>query len=746
MLRNGDNIIKNGESIFKSQVVDSYLNSNSCCLHYPRIRTDGLTASDPLYAYYETPTEVLKTTISSDGTYSLCFDNPASGCNACIKNYYFCGNTNAVECICLYQNNYLDGNYSGSFSCSISQFPQIECVNYGVREVDFNEDISGTYLPPSLICLELFDCGIQGDLTTVENFGCIEDFRFCRTQFTGNLHEIEFNNLQTTFICYANAGLGIDINTLINNNSGYTCSMICQAPGATLCADTLDISQLTYVNWYLPYTNVCGTLCSTLEFNTGMTRFGLRSCCVNADISNWDISDTQMDWFQIYNQYGSNGQICGNISGWTFPASTMQYFLLDYARDVTAVPSDWATLTPNLRQLGLNQMQALSGDVTTWTFPDTQLTTIQMYYTELCGNLENVTFPTGLTTVQFRYSNFTGDIGNIDLPTTPSQYYLEGNCLSGNPSDMTITANQTYLSIAQNPDIYWDLSTPFDSCNLYFMRFDYLSGVTGSFNNFTVGNALRYLCLNFTPVESCLEELDLNNIQYLNLRSSSLSQDITNMFTGTTSLITICMEGNPNLSGDTTGWNIADVNTLQLCGTALSGRLCTCNPFCLNIFDTDICSCIDTDMSFASNSYNINIGSSKVQGCLSGTSLNYSNIYQFLAYNNPDLYGANDFTDEIFVNRGNFNRSYVLIQYQSIGDNVTGTTEQLGDLGTYGGDPSGMDLTEAQVNNLVAGIDYDGGGSNTPWDSKEKIWWMKNACISSSSTTRRYSQFTISYS
>ena len=746
MLRNGDYIIKNSESIFKSQVVDSYLNSNSCCLHYPQIRTSGATASDPLYAYYETPTEVLKTTISSDGVHYLCFGNPASGCNACVKNYYFCGNMDSVECMCLYQNNYLDGEYSGNFSCSISQFPQIKCVNYGLREVDFNEDISGTYLPPSLISLCLYDCGIQGDLTTVENFGCIEEFRICRTQFTGNLHEIEFNNLQTTHIYYANAGLNIDINTLIDNNPSYTCSLICQTPGATLCADTLDISQLTYMDWYLPYTNVCGTLCNTLAFNTGMTRFALRSCCVNADISNWDISDTQMNYFMMYNQYGSNGYICGNISGWTVP-STTEYFLLDYARDVTAVPSDWATLTPNLRQLRLQQMQALSGDVTTWTFPETSLLQLQFYYTELTGDLETITFPSGLTTLHLRYSNFTGDIANIVLPSGTSQYYLEGNCLSGNVSDMTITGTQNYLNLGDNPDVYWDLSTPFDTCNIYFLNLRYLSGVTGSFSNLTIQNALQYLCLDYTPVESSLNDLDLNSVRYLNLRCSSLSQDATNFLTGGTSnLYTVCMDSNPNLSGDTTNWDVADVNTLNLCNTALSGRLCSTNPFCFSIACTDICSCIDTDLCFASNSYNVSMQQSKVQGCLSGTSLNYSNIYQFLAYSNPDLYGANDFTDLMFVNRGNFGRSYVLLQYQSIGDNVTGTTEQLGDLGTYGGDPSGMDLTEAQVNNLVAGIDYDGGGSNTPWDSKEKIWWMKNACVSSSSTVRRYSQFTISYS
>ena len=85
--------------------------------------------------------------------------------------------------------------------------------------------------------------------------------------------------------------------------------------------------------------------------------------------------------------------------------------------------------------------------------------------------------------------------------------------------------------------------------------------------------------------------------------------------------------------------------------------------------------------------------------------------------------GSNEFSNYLFANRKNWTRNYSNVSYQSIGDTPTGTYQQ-GDLGTYSGDQ--WDLTEEQINNLAAGIDYDGGGSNVAWTSKEKVWW--NEC------------------
>jgi len=743
MLRNDNSILKNGEKIFKSQVLDSYLSQSSCFNVQIEMTTTGLSASDPLYAYFETPTAVLKTCYTTDLTnQNITF---ATTGNACVKNVYFCGNLQSVDCVGLC-NSSLDAMWTGDFIGSINQFPNVQGVDYSHREVDFNNDISNTSVPRTLETLRIYDRGIQGNLNTVENIENVKNWYLYYAQFTGTFHDIDFKDTLTD-VCfrYNPSALVADINTLINNNNS-TLSTICmyQAQGVTMCADTLDISTVTDFDVYAPYTNVKGTFVSSPVFNTGLTRFQLTSCCVSGDLTNWDFSDTELYAFCLYNQYGNYGDYCGSLSGWTLPA-TLQNFSLNYAYNVTDVPSDWCGNTPDFRYLSLQNLPALSGNVETWSFPST-LYQIQLYQTELSGNIENFDFPSCLVTYQLRFNNFTGNLANIVPPTGTTQFYLEGNCLTGNVACLSIYPNTNYINLNCNPDVYLDLSVPMDTCNVYSLNVANTSGVTGSFNNLTLDN-LQYLCMNYTPIESDLNELDISNLRHLYVNFSSLSQDVTPLFSANTSnLCTLCLGYNSNLSGDTTNWQLDSTCRLSMEYTALTGRFCHACPYCLSATNTAISSCIDTDLDFSVRGYNISLDNTCLQGCLSGTSLYYPNVYSFAIGNNPNLYGANDFTNELFANRGNFARSYVTLSYYSLGDFVTGATESLGDLGTYAGDPSGMDLTEAQVNNLVAGIDYDGGGSNTPWTPRNKIWWMKNACVSSISTTRRYSQFGFNYS
>jgi len=743
MLRNSESILKNGDNIFKSQAVDSYLNMSSRCTQYMRLTTDGITVSDPLNVYYKTPTAVLKCTYTTDLT-NTSINFPLSADN-CVKPYYLCGNLNSVTSFCTYQSG-IDAKWSGNLSCALSQFPNLECAYLDNRETDFNNDISNTTFPRNLKVFKMYDKGIQGDLTTVENIGSIECWRLYYTLFSGNFHDIDFGgSLCCTCIQYGGASLSVNVESLIDNNSGYTHSYIYQSPGLAYCADTIDISNLTCLDWYGAYAGAKGTW-GIPDFNTGMTTFSTTSCCVSADLTNWDISDTQMTCFNMYNMYGNVGKLCGSLSGWTTP-STLQTFALNYARDVTDVKTDWVTDSPNLRNLTLSQMGALSGDVTTWIIP-TGLTGLAIYYTQLTGNLEEFDFPVGIASLQMRYNCFTGTLADIGLPSGSSQYYLDGNYFDGNVADLILYPAQTYVSVTCNPNVYLDLNTPMDTCNLYSLQIGKISGITGSFNNLTIGTPLQYLYMCYTPIESDMNELDINNLRYLYANYTSLSQDITPMFTGSTpNLDAVCLNGNPDLSGDTTNWQLDCASRLLLQGpNSLSGRFCHACPYCMNFSSTDISSCIETDFDFSVRSYNISLFSSCVQGNLSGITLYYPNIYQFVINSNPDVYGANCFTNDIFINRKNFGRSYVTLFYYSIGDYVTGTAEVLGDLGTYSGDASGMDLTEEQVNNLVAGTDWNNSGTNTPWSERSKIYWMKNACISSSSTTKRYSTFNINYS
>ena len=93
-------------------------------------------------------------------------------------------------------------------------------------------------------------------------------------------------------------------------------------------------------------------------------------------------------------------------------------------------------------------------------------------------------------------------------------------------------------------------------------------------------------------------------------------------------------------------------------------------------------------------------------------------------------------TNKLFSNRVIYNNS--ASKLYRIYDNTgypTGTYQEP-NKGSYSGNTN--DLTENEIDNLVAGNDYDGGGSNTPWTVLEKIWILVNLDISSSNPTTRY--------
>lgn len=92
---------------------------------------------------------------------------------------------------------------------------------------------------------------------------------------------------------------------------------------------------------------------------------------------------------------------------------------------------------------------------------------------------------------------------------------------------------------------------------------------------------------------------------------------------------------------------------------------------------------------------------------------------------------------EIWNNRtalSNTNVKSILIEGQITGAGYHNATAP--DIGTF---PNSIhDLTEVQVENLVLGTDYDGNGTNTPWDYSKMIWalvYMQNSSVTS---TKRY--------
>ena len=738
MIINNDRILKNSDTIFKSQVVDSYLRTTTSGDVRISTQTTGLTTTNSFSGYYQTPSETIKCTDTTDP--STYFNFPATS-ETSEKKLYFCGNLDAIRCFYPSQTTY-DNYFTGDLVCLINEFPNIECFKGSNWYSKYDSStVTNASFPRNLEDFQLCDCWVSGDIGTTTGLEKLKNVEWKYVNFNGNFHDIKTTSLERTYFRNTPTNFKVNLNCLIDNNPNYTQSCLSTVYGAELNANTVDVSNLETICWNTRYTDVDGVV-DNWVFNTGLTSIELVAC-VGGDMTNWNIPNTEITRFIVCDTSYGNCNLGGSLSGWTFPNEIIQIGV-GYVSDLTSMPSDYSNTS--LNNFNIQRALSLSGDVTTWIFPSGQTYfNFSVYDTALCGNLENLDIYSGAT-LSLRRSCFTGNVANINYPAGSSSLNYECNYLNGNIANITVNSNVTsYINFAGNSNTCFDLtSTSFDTCNGRYLVLDDITCIDGDLSNLTVGNNLTYFCARSTPIYSDLCNLNLNNITRLNLYNSSLSQDITSLLTGTTNLDTACLYNNPNLSGDTTNWEVDDIRYLNLGTTSLSGRLSHACPYCLGIQNSDICSCIDVDFDFSEQGYSFDAYNSCIQGHLSGVTLNYSCVYRFSVYSNINIFGSNEFVDNIFVNRKNFSRSYVYLSIQSIGDNVSGTSETLGDLGTYSGDEN--DLTEAEVNNLVAGTDYDGNGTNTPWDNKEKVYWMKNALVSSSSTSRRYSNFQIYYS
>lgn len=108
--------------------------------------------------------------------------------------------------------------------------------------------------------------------------------------------------------------------------------------------------------------------------------------------------------------------------------------------------------------------------------------------------------------------------------------------------------------------------------------------------------------------------------------------------------------------------------------------------------------------------------------------------------------GIPGFIRNIFTNRNTCLKAAGGYTYLSVNNNadnasLTGTYQQP-TLGSYTGNVN--DLTETQLTNLSAGLDYTGTGTTTAWTDKEKIWLLVNLKNSSTDTSSRY-RVSISY-
>lgn len=117
--------------------------------------------------------------------------------------------------------------------------------------------------------------------------------------------------------------------------------------------------------------------------------------------------------------------------------------------------------------------------------------------------------------------------------------------------------------------------------------------------------------------------------------------------------------------------------------------------------------------------------------------------YTTIVFTNTTMLNSqiNGFIDLLFTNRNLFTNNNILKYLKVVGLTTNGIY-RIPTLGTYTGNIN--DLTENQIDNLANGLDYTGGGSNTPWTVREKMYILVNMAISSTNTIKRY-KWSIAY-
>lgn len=730
MIINDNRVLQNDGKIFKSQAVSSYIQTCRTDAYPFCITLDGVSANDPFKFYLETPTAMNKIVFDTNGT-TL---NGISATGVGYKNIYTFGNTDAVKFYSSTQASYEKGDLFGF----MNQFPNLEtmCLATSV----FNCDISYNSLPPKLRNFYVYDTSITGNISTLNNTENLENLFLINSQLCGDYNNMGLTKLKSFNLQFSWNVEG-DFTQLFNANPDLIDVIFYPNGNTPVNFSNIDVSNLTSFTYHdaSNYANITGDI-TNWTFNTGLTQFYMNTYSnITGDITNWDISNTLLSNFTI-NDFNFNS-ITGNLSGWT-------------------INSEMHTI--NLLGLGITSLPP---------FPQTLTQFIQIQYCDyLTNDINIIVFPTGVTYIVMNNNSLTGNIGNFVIPSETIGLGFINNNLSGNISGLTfndkiismqlnhntnITGSLVGMMIPNslssmflnNTNMYIDFDDgTFDTKNLRYLNLSEISGITGNLANLIItGNSLQSLVFNSTPIDSDLSNLSLANIFDLQIVfTHPIYGDISNWLTGTTNLDRLEIGFNPNLSGDTSNWNVSGISTINFQNdVGLYGALKHNDPHTLVLAGTNISSNIETDFDFTNRALDIRINDSEIVGNLSGVTL-YSGIFRFFIYNNSNVFGSNAFIDYLFVNKKFFTSTNgFYIEMGGIGDAVTGISETLGDLGTWSG--SQWDLTEEQVNNLAAGTDYDGLGTNTPWDSKQKIYWMVNARISSTNPTKRYINYYISY-
>lgn len=742
MIINNGKILKNGGKIFKSQVVLPYLEVNCIGSQNAYMEISGATINNPLIFHYKTPTGITKTAYPFSAFYSL--NTPVTNENS-YKQFYFSGNLNAPYYFSFQTTIWNDGIYKGDLIKFVGQFPNLQYLYFNSPSI-FNQDLSYASFPKNLQELHLNDSTLNGDVNTFKNFGKnLTNLNLEKCNFSGIFTNLELGKLQTLNLNGLNY-LGGNFNDLIDNNSNFTNLSLIKCPLWNGNASTLDVSKLIGIYLDIENNSQFTGSCTNWIFNTGLTNFYLLNQYVDGNITNWDFSNTLCYNITINNNWITNPYIYGSLSGWTLP-TTLQTLDISYISGITSLPMNYTGCSIYFYQIHFIYLPNAVQNINDFHFNShTQWIVIQE--TSIFGNIENFITPTGTTLLLLSSNKLTGNFSGFTISNNLNSLNLDDNLLDGDISNVIFPNALHSLSLSNNTGITLNLNANvFHTNNLSSLLANEISGITGDFSRFIIdSSSMSNLSFTYTKITSDLSKFTgITKVEIFQAQSCELSCDITNWLTGTTILQYLDTSVNPLLSGDTTNWNINNIVQFYARNTNLSGKLKHNNVQFINAAQTLISSNIETDLNF-NNAISVQLNNCpNLTGNLSGVTLNFG-IEIFDIQYSTGIIGSNAFINYLFKYKFNFSQytTYIGINIQGIGDSVTGTSEVLGDLGTWVGNPN--DLTEAFANNLADGKDWDGNGSNTPWDSKQKIYWLLNAKINSAQfAPKRYPFYTITY-
>lgn len=737
MLINDNRILKNGDKIFKAPIIYSYLTNNNYYNNTIDVGISGTSIYNPINVYYKTPTGVLKQTKTTDSTNHK-FTFPATN-ETSNKPYYFSGNVNGVYKLYFYNysNSYY---YRGDIIKFINQFPRLVIFDMFGYNSNFNQNLTNTTFPKTLKHFGVRDTSLSGDINTINGFENLEIVDLYGGNYSGSFSDSKFTKFQELYLYNLYSVTG-NVKEIVDNNPNLYYWYIWNNTNMSGDVTDMDVSKLTYVNWYAAGNNNINGSMSGWTFNNNLTHFAIYLRNFGGDITNWDISNTKITSFNISNYNYSFNSLGGSMLTWVLP-STLTSFGIYGGSNMTSPPMDFSNCT-NLSNISFNYCNNMVADINDINFGNMR-GSITTYDTGIYGNLELFTPPTGVTSLQLRNSNFTGNISGITSAYSGiTSLYLDGNNLSGDTTNVIIYDNWTTFDVGDNPNIYINLENSFYTNNLNIIELNRISGITGNWSNFVIEKtSISRMDLEYTPIYSDISNLEVEKINNFSAYNCDIVSDISSWYTGTSLTSIFEIHNNPNLSGDTTNWNVDNITQFYVNNTKLSGILTHNNVNQMRINSTDIESNIATDFNF-SNLYWFECGFSNVYGHLSGVTLGF-NFYLFRVYGCPNIYGTNELINYFFINRENWSRSGAQSSFYSIGDVATGSVEELGDMGSWSDSP--WNITEAGVNNLVAGLDWTGSGTTVPWNSKQKIYWMKNRQISSTNATLKYMLRNFSYS